>query len=236
MKRKHAHAHKKTDKTQLLSKKHSPCFDYDFSMYDVSNEWLPYETANSNESELSAEEQLLKECTEEHKNQVDLGTVDCTPKPAEKAYSASVVEELIAKLEVAEAECARLKKRADLAECKTWDSSDAVTALHSQIEKLQAKLNFVERKNELLNQLMQSGSKSTESDEAYKPKPAPRGYALFAKNDLHNRFQYKSLTPLIDILHEHYAEYATDTILKDICGQLHVNDVAMFENYYIVRC
>ena len=236
MKRKHAHAHKKTDKTQLLSKKHSPCFDYDFSCYNVSNEWLPYETANSNETELSAEEQLLTECADEHKDQIDLGTVDCTPKPAEKAYSANVVEELIAKLEVAEAECARLKKRADLAECKTWDSSDTVAELHAQIEKLQAKLQLVERKNELLNQLVKSGSKTDLTDEAYKPKPAPNGYVIFAKNALYHRYRFLDVNNLAGCLHKNCPDYPTDTILKDICGQLHVNDVAAFENYYIVRC
>lgn len=358
MKRKHAHAHKKTDKTQLLSTKHSPCFDYDFSMYDVSNEWLPYETANSNESELSAEEQLLKECTEEHKNQINLGTVDCTAKsadtetdceetrqfkhdftydadtfyeldekdrglvllkaardvlrqlettdfdisrkytvdlgcpntigslvceidwlfsdltesgiysesqsvdtfdtPSQKAvadmqtkirhleseiqridhdreYWQKLANEETAKLEVAEAECARLKKRADLAECKTWDSTDDVTELHEQIEKLQAELDSVRRKNELLNQLVTSGSKATGSDEAYKPKPAPNGYVMFANNNLHYRHHYNDLRRFVETLHEAYPDYPIDTIFKDLCGQFHTNAVAMFENYYIVR-
>ena len=359
MKRKHAHAHKKTDKTQLLSKKHSPCFDYDFNCYDVSNEWLPYETANSNESELSAEEQLLKECADEHKNQINLGTVDCTPKPADtetdceetrqfkldftydadtfyeldkkdrglvllkaardvlrqiettdfdisrkytvdlgcpntigslvcdidwlfsdltesgiysesqsvntsdtpsqkavadmqtkirhleseiqridhdREYWQKLANEETAKLEVAEAECARLKKRADLAECKTWDSSDAVAELHAQLEKLQAELDSVRRKNELLNQLVTSGSKTDLTDEAYKPKPALHCWVMFTKNNLQSRQYFKNLRLCALTIRQKYLEYATDTILKDICGQLHVNDVAMFENYYIVRC
>lgn len=242
MKRKHAHNKVRTlkvnsiKKIQLEVEPQNSLNESDFSMYDVGNEWLPYETANSNESELSAEEQLLKDCADEHKNQVDLGTVDCTPKPTEKAYSASVVEELIAKLEVAEAECARLKKRADLAECKTWDSSDTVAELHAQIEKLQAKLQLVERKNELLNQLVKSGSKPIESDDAYKPKPAMHCWVMFAKNNLQSRYYFKNLRLCALTLRQNYLEYATDTILKDICGQLHVNDVAVFENYYIVRC
>lgn len=136
----------------------------------VFDEWLPSETANNNESELSAEEQLLKEGTEEHKNQIDLGTVDCTPKPTEKAYSASVVEELIAKLEVAEAACARLKKRADLAECKFWDadskqSGDSYVSeaflkqcneLRAENKKMEEQLEIANRKNEKLVQLLQA--------------------------------------------------------------------------------
>ena len=135
--------------------------------------------------------------------------------------------------QVAEAECARLKKRADLAECKTWDSSDDVTELHSQLEKLHAELDSVRRKNELLNQLVTSGSKTTE---AYTPKAPEHAIVMFAKNDLHTRFIGRYVYSLAEILREKYPEYSYETIVKDICGQLHVNDVAMFENYYIVRC
>ena len=106
--------------------------DYDLSMYDISNEWLPYETANGNESELSAEEQLLNE----QKNQIDLGVVTCNAPEPEKAYSECVVldlqnkiDELKEKLAKAESECNKQKQRADLAECKFWDAEAITTSI-----------------------------------------------------------------------------------------------------------
>lgn len=115
-----------------LHNKQTISSDYDLSMYDISNEWLPYETANSNESELSAEDQLLNE----QKNQIDLGVVTCNAPEPEKAYSECVVlalqnkiDELKEKLAKAESECNKQKQRADLAECKFWDAEAMTTSI-----------------------------------------------------------------------------------------------------------
>ena len=80
--------------TKLYNKQSNPN-ELDLSMYDVSNEWLPYETANSNESELSAEEQLLNE----QKNQIDLGTISFEAPEPGKAYPECVILELQSKID-----------------------------------------------------------------------------------------------------------------------------------------
>lgn len=113
---------------------------FDFSMYDISNEWVPYETANSNESELSAEEQLLNE----QENQIDLGVVTCNAPEPEKAYSECVVLELQSKINKLNHELKKYKQKsieiADLERLTPSDWKDVADGLQNCIDELKEKL------------------------------------------------------------------------------------------------
>lgn len=114
--------------------------ELDLSMYDISNEWVPYATANSNESELSAEEQLLNE----QKNQIDLGTVSFEAPEPGKAYPECVVLELQSKIAELTKELEKYKQKSidmtDPERLTPADWKDVADGLQNCIDELKEKL------------------------------------------------------------------------------------------------